>query len=588
LKHYKFPTLMFLCLLLLGMTALGASANTSAKKVSQASAAVSPGKAVTSSAAQARVVNMQNVPKETAAQAAANTQRRAMPLGTGVSPQVYAQRKAAAAHSNAVKPGTAPMKAPAKSSSTATQTPGAISQFAGMSDSAATCPFFGGCQPPDQALAVSFSQVVQGVNTSFAVYNLKGTLQPGWPKTAQSFFGIPNPGSCSPTGPFLSDPRAFYDQNFNRFWVAMLQVEGVVDTCPQSSTYWIAVSQTGNATGLWNVYHFDMTLGTANWADFTEFGFDQQAIYFSGNMFDFSTESYQYAEYFAVRKIAMMNGQAVTARGFVDPTLNAIPLDTIQPTLGEALQAGGPLGGQFIASQNINFGSGGCSSGCSGVVVFSISNPGNSGQTASATFVSTDGYSLPPAADEPGCAGCIDSGDTRINGTPAWHNGMITFSLNTAVNNGTQVVPAIFWGQIRVSLNDNGSIQSASDVQDGYLFYAGDGAAMYGATGADSDGDMFMVFAFSSGSFDPSVAYIARRVTRAPGTLSSDGGIFLEEGVAPYLGHRWGDYYALSPSGVPFTDEVWFSGEFANSSGDWSTEIGHAKFGACFSQPCSN
>src|SRR5205823_7267652 len=63
---------------------------------------------------------------------------------------------------------------------------------------------------PDQALAASPNWVLQGVNTSFAVYSTTGTLQAGWPKNAQNFFGIPNPGSCDTHGPFLSDPRAFY------------------------------------------------------------------------------------------------------------------------------------------------------------------------------------------------------------------------------------------------------------------------------------------------------------------------------------------------------------------------------------------
>src|SRR2546423_319264 len=82
-------------------------------------------------------------------------------------------------------------------------------------DSATICPYFGGCEPPDMALAASPSWVLQGVNTSIAVYNTSGALQPGWPKNSQLFFGIPNPSpaGCSPSGPFTSDPRAFYDPN---------------------------------------------------------------------------------------------------------------------------------------------------------------------------------------------------------------------------------------------------------------------------------------------------------------------------------------------------------------------------------------
>lgn len=572
MKRYKLPILVCLSLVILFAGALGVNAGRNGTQASQASSVASGGKAANVPAAKPFVVNMQNVPKATARQISGKA--HSLPFKTTAN---FAQKKAAVAHSTSVVTQGANLSTAPTSKATGPRTPGLITSFQGMSDSAATCPYFGGCAPPDQALAVSFSWVLQGVNTSIAVYNLSGALQPGWPKNSQNFFGIANPGSCDPAGPFTSDPRAFYDQNNNRFWVAMLQVEGspVGNTCANSSTYWVAVSQNGNPNGAWNVYHFDMTLGSGNWADYTQFGFDTQAIYFSGNMFSFNDGSYQYAEYFGARKVAMMNGQAVTAFGFVNPTLNSTSLDTVQPVLGESLTVGGPLGGQFIASENINFGGGGCSSGCSGVVVISITNPGFSNDSASALFVSTSGYSLPPNADSPSCTGCLDTNDTRIDSTPAWHNGQIAFTLDTAVNNGTQIVPALFWGQIQVNLNDTGAISSASVNQSGYFAFSGDEAAMFGAPEFDSDGDLFMLYDFSSSSVNPGVAYTSRRVTLTPGFFH-DGGIILASGAGGSFG-RWGDYSAASPQGVPFTDQVWFSGQFATATGDWSTRIGSSK-----------
>ena len=63
--------------------------------------------------------------------------------------------------------------------------------------------------------------------------------------------------------PFLSDPRALYDPIDHRFWAAMLQVEnalGVAPDCPFKSVYYIAVSQTSDPRGKWNVYEFNMSL----------------------------------------------------------------------------------------------------------------------------------------------------------------------------------------------------------------------------------------------------------------------------------------------------------------------------------------
>ncbi len=590
LKRYKVYLIWGLILITvlfgsLGVNSLGASAKGYHQSATQSKHTVSPGKRASGKVVFAHDVNMQDVPKESSKQA--STHGGQIPLQTGVSPAVYAQRKAAAAHFKGAVRGTTPYPAPVSASAASkakTNTPVASTSFNGMSNSAATCPYFGGCQPPDMALAASFSWVLQGVNTSYAVYNLSGTLQAGWPKTAQSFFGIANPGSCDPNGPFLSDPRAFYDQNDNRFWTAIEQVEGVPGkgaNCPFLTLTWIAVSVTGNPNGSWHIYAFDMSFGSGFWGDYTGFGFDQQGLYYSGNMFNSST-IFQYAEYCGVRKHMMENGQSVTNFCFIQPSLGGVLVDTMQPALGESLQVGSALGGQFISSENINFGGGQCVSGCSGVVVWSMSNPGFSTESVSGFFVSTSGYSLAPAADQPSCNGCIETLDTRISGTPTWQRGMITFGLETNINNGVQNVPGIFWGQIFVSLNDNGSISSASVFQSGYFFFSsgvgsGDTAASFGALGSDGDGDLYMVYEFMGHSFNPSVVYSARRNTFSLG-LFHDAGFYLRSGDASTFDSRWGDYEAFSPAGVPFTNDVWFAGEYATSTGDWSTFIGHDKF----------
>src|SRR5579864_6193683 len=344
-------------------------------------------------------VNMQNVAAEATSAPATHVQH--MPFLTGVSPAVYAQRKQAAAHNK---------NAPVDTSAiTAIDTPTTTTKFAGQGD---TC----GCQPPDQALAASSSWVLQGVNTSFAVYNTSGTRQSGWPKTAISFFGIPNPlpAGCA-SSPFTSDPRAFYDPTDGRFWVAMLEVEGafgINTSCNEVTRYWIAVSQTSNPNGTWNVYNFNMaiTSGTGSCAtcaaDYTEFGFDQTAIYFSGNMFTKSGTAYDYAESFSALKSTMESGGTVTAYGFYDFSANGVLVDTVQPVENEA--SSGPGAGLLINSFDANGdGTHDCvTTACSGVVVWAIANPGTSTTSATGLVISTSTYILPPLADEPGCSGC--------------------------------------------------------------------------------------------------------------------------------------------------------------------------------------
>ncbi len=52
------------------------------------------------------------------------------------------------------------------------------------------------------------------------------------------------------------------------------------------------LSQTRNPSGSWNVYAFDMSMGTTNFADFTQIGLDGSAVYFSANMFNQAGTAY--------------------------------------------------------------------------------------------------------------------------------------------------------------------------------------------------------------------------------------------------------------------------------------------------------
>jgi hypothetical protein len=449
---------------------------------------------------------------------------------------------------------------------------GTSRKFMGLANSASTCPYFGGCQPPDMALAASTTAVVQGVNTSVAVYNTSGVLQPGWPKNAQAFFDVPNPGACDPSGPFLSDPRAIYDPADGRFWVAILQIEGALglNNCPLQSTYWVAVSQTSDPNGSWNIYSFDMRFGTTNIADYTQIGLDNQAFYFGGNMFNQFGSAYIWDEVFAANKRSMEAGSPVTAHGLKNIKVRGLPIDTLQPVLVEGTS---PAAGLFVSSFNIYFGGGQCSSSCSGINVFAMANP-LTAPTLTKTTIASNKYSLAPAAAEPGCGGCIETLDTRITGTPVYSAGSIWFALETAVRNGTQTVPGILWGQVTPSLTGQ-KVTGGTMTQQGLLSFSGDRDASFGAITPDKAGNMIMVFDTMSSTLNPSIDFTGRLATDPPGTLKTP--VVLKAGIAPTTDSRWGDYEASSYDG-PTSNMIWIASEFPGSTGDWATEIGRVHF----------
>jgi len=493
-----------------------------------------------------------------------------MPDLTGVSPATYAARKAAARYNRLAPYDARPI--PDWYNPDARYTPGLLASFAGLSDSASTCPYFGGCQPPDMAVAASSSFVVQAVNTSVAIYSTSGAIKPGFPKDFTHFFHIPapTPAGCDPAGPFASDPRAIYDPIHGKFWVAALQLEGALglNSCNEKTIYWIAVSKTSDPTGGWNVYAFDMKFGTTNIADYTQIGLDDNAFYFNANMFDQFGSAYQYDEVFAADREAMEKGLPVTARGLKQIKLGGVLIDTLQPVLVEGPKTGPGL---FVNAFNIFSGGGQCSSSCSGINVWAMKTPLTAPSLTVKTAASMS-YSLPPLASQPGSPSSLETIDTRITGTPVYRGGIISWAHETAVSHGATTVPGIHWGQVKPTIVA-GQITAVSMVQNAILSFTGDRAASFGAVMTDATGDLLMVFDSMSSTVFPGEYYASRLVTDPLGTLQAPQ--TLKKSVTSTFNSRWGDYEATSYDGAG--DNIWFAAQYSATSGDWGTFIGEAK-----------
>ena len=561
-KWYAFLVLTLTTLLVSGAAtafvfARGQSGPTGTSAVASAQPAIAP-------LVSMHTVNMSDVPAATAG--SSSHPPRVEPQPEGVNPATYAQRKAAAARNPHAPFEAHPYPAPSIPSSL----PGVLQKFAGLADSTANCPIFGKCRHPDMALAASPNWVFQGVNEAWALYNTSGTLQSGWPKNYQNFFGVPNPPNNCDTLPYMVDVRAFYDPVDGRFWSAMLQDEGAYgyNNCPFQALYWIAVSASNNPNGSWHVYTFDMAKGTTFPVDFTEFGFNRQAIFFTGNLLDLTGNTFEYAEAFSANKAKMESGSTVTAKGFTKLKSGNTLVDSVQPVETEATGTSAPGAELLISSFNVNSGGGSCVNGCSGVVVWAFANPLTT-STLTSVVVSTPTYTLPPYADEPGCTQCIETFDTRIGATPVYNKGKISFALETGVNNGTQVVPGVFWGQVTPTLN-GGTITGGTLFQSGIVSFTGDQAASYGAVMDDKSDRVFMVFATMSHTINPGDMYTVHKTTDALGEMETPA--FLIQGQAAKTAQYFGDFQATSYDGAT-GNHTWFGSEYSNSSGDWSTEL---------------
>ena len=487
----------------------------------------------------------------------------------------------------------------AGSVATKTATPVTTSSFIGQQASNITCSYFAsGCNPPDMALAASPQFVLQGVNTQFEVLDTHGNVQPGWPVSAQNFFAVPNvtnaDGSPCDTAhksqPFMSDPRAFYDPSDGRFWAAMLQVEGaqafgVALDCPYKSVYFIAVSQTSNPSGKWNVYEFNMETdvnGQKFAADYTQLGVNSQAVYFSGNMF--GERGGFFAELFEANKAQMEKGQAhFTADGFFNlqgtgpgntAATGPFLADTVQPTLN--LDGSGGTGETFVDTIDgpdvmtghfCGFFGGGFADSCSGAVVWNMANPilhdsGGAAPTLTATLVATAPFLVSVPADQPSCNLCVDANDLRIPATPVVRNGVLYAAWGTAINNGnnsSHPTPGIEWAEIKLT-----SLTATT----GYYSFGGDEAAIYPALMPDANGNVTMLFEHMGHKVFPETRYIVKGAADAN---FSGAGNLLKAGESSYRPTlcgtkvipvcRWGDFEAASFDG---SGHIWFAGQYAN------------------------
>src|SRR5262245_17993822 len=81
--------------------------------------------------------------------------------------------------------------------------------------------------PPDQGLCVGSGEVVEPVNTTFSTYSTSGHLT-GGPTSLTLFFTgqheIDRTANPPTFGPFLTDPRCYFDPAAKRFVMTILQV----------------------------------------------------------------------------------------------------------------------------------------------------------------------------------------------------------------------------------------------------------------------------------------------------------------------------------------------------------------------------
>jgi hypothetical protein len=185
-------------------------------------------------------------------------------------------------------------------------------------------------EPPDQGLCVGNGSVVEAVNDVFNVYGVTGQslLSPnnvGGAVDLNSFFGYPAMfnRTTGDTGPFITDPSCLYDAATRRFFLVVLTLDVVPATGAFTGTNHldIAVSRGSDPTGLWNIYHVDVTQdGSLNplpinacpcIGDYPHIGADAHGFYVTTNSYTLGAGTgFNGAQIYAFSKAQLAAGAA--------------------------------------------------------------------------------------------------------------------------------------------------------------------------------------------------------------------------------------------------------------------------------------
>jgi hypothetical protein len=191
-------------------------------------------------------------------------------------------------------------------------------------------------EPPDQGLCAGNGYVVEAVNDVMNVYDSNGnSLLPansvGGAVDLNTFYGY-TPAIVRPStfGAELTDPSCLYDAQTQRFYMVVLTLDRVGTSSALSLVNHldIAVSQTSNPTGAWNIYKIDVTDDGSNPAagnacpclgDYPHIGADANGFYITTNSYPWNGNGFDGAQIYAISKAQLASGAA---------SVNVVPIDT--------------------------------------------------------------------------------------------------------------------------------------------------------------------------------------------------------------------------------------------------------------------
>jgi hypothetical protein len=430
-----------------------------------------------------------------------------------------------------------------------------VSQALGPSPVAS--PSFQGVQatgwiPPDTQGAAGLNHLLVAVNGGVLVQTKTGSNVASV-RSLVSFFSPVMNGSGD-----VFDPRVQYDPYSSR-WMLI----AVADRSSAASAILVAVSQTSDPTGIWNLYRLDADFSNQSWADYPVVGFNKNWIVISTNMFQnpgFTTPFY--SRFYVLNKATFYAGQTgfytqLDAPSSVSGTI--APTSTYDANLSTMY---------LLQNWNGNFNGNGF------LRLYTITGAVGSeslNNTSQGIFISTPNTweSFPPGVDfapQFGTSNRIQVNDAGMQSV-VYRNGSLWCTHSIFLPAGTTPTrSSVQWWQINptsFAVQQLGRIDSAN----GTYFYG------YPSISVNRNNDVLIGYSRFSASHYASAGYAYRAGTDPVNSLRDD--TVLKAGLSTYFSptggrNRWGDYSGTTVD--PANDiDMWTLQEYAASTNTWST-----------------
>jgi len=396
--------------------------------------------------------------------------------------------------------------------------------------------------PPDPELAVGPDHLIAAVNQSFAILDKTTGNRLDLVAFDTFFDGI----GC---GSFRFDPNTLYDEAEDRFMI------GVSD----GGNYCVAVTQTGDPTGLWNAYAIPTDVGGA-FFDYPHAGVGDLAIYVGANMFGADFEG----RVWAIDKNAMYAGLPTTAVSH-STGFDATP----QPMNAHGFAQGTwPAGDPHYIITDPG--------GGSAFTVWSWTDPfGSDDFVRQGDLVFPGGsQGFPIAVDAPGGVqiGAIDWRTLDAE----YRNGDVWITHQVSCNPGGGTVNCIQWAEVD---------PSAMVVKQGGVFSRSGGHYLFPDLAVNHCDDMIVGYSGITQSFQPSIV-VGGRLSGTPQNLLV-GDALVKRGEADFFSYdtqpyRWGDYTGATSD--PNGQDLWYLGEYSKDTGvdtRWATGVGRVALPSC-------